>query len=184
MANEKNKCPNCGGAMKQTGADLHNAFYKCPCCGETTMIALENGSNAEYHVRYTELVRRINQSLFDYKSAAWEPLRRDIVDFMSCYKAASNDIALQMGIIMCLTKGFVYMDADIYKRCKIMYKTTQKMCKAFDKENKAKIDVETVKEYDEYKEHRKMYKKCRDEYRNTKLAWKGVKIIAKQLIPK
>ncbi len=183
MDNGKNICHNCGGIMKQTGAALHVVYYKCPFCGESAALAQEHDSNVEYHMKHAELVRRINQSLFDYKSAAWEPLRRDIVDFMSRYQAATQDIALQMGLIMCLTKGYSHMDADIYKRCKLMYKTTQKMYKAFEKENKATVDPEIIQEYDEYRDHRKLYKKCRDEYRNTKLAWKGLFFVAKRLVP-
>ncbi len=177
-------CPFCGGLMKQTGADLHTAYYKCASCGNTITKTLENDSNAEYHIQRSELVRRINQRLLDSKISSWEFLRKDIIDFMGKYQAANQDITLQMGLIMCVTNGFSTMDAAIYKSCKTMYKTTEKLSKSLKKKLKSTNDSEFSAAYDDYQNNRKLYKNCRNDYRNTKFMWKGILFIAKRIVLK
>ena len=57
------------------------------------------------------------------------------------------------------------------------------MYKAKLKILKKQMDPELYDSVSDYKESRAKYKKCLNQYRNTKLAWKLVFTVAKKFIP-
>ncbi len=180
MAYESFKCPNCGGIMRQTGADLHNVRYSCPYCAYKHTEKMDSDSNSVYDEKRNELMSRVRLGVVDWKTASWDYIKRDIVTFIGMYEAAKTDFVLQMGLIACITNGFHFMDSEKYHECKILYKTTERMYKTSLKFLKKKADAALGESVTAYEEQRKLYKKCRNEYRNTKLLWKGVFFILKK----
>ena len=127
------------------------------------------------------LLGRIRSGFIDWRLTQWETLHRELVDFISRYEEAQLDIQLQMGVVACITNGFNFMDAEKYKQCKVLFKVTEKMYKQHLKILKQQADAKLTESVNEYKDLRAKYKKCRNEYRNTKLAWKAVFFIFKKL---
>ena len=88
-----------------------------------------------------------------------------------------------MAIIACLTKGFHDLDDRRYKECKRIFKITEKVYKRYLKDPLSVADAMGEAGPVEYEDYRKQYKHCRNEYRNTKLAWKLAYTIGKKLVP-
>jgi hypothetical protein len=114
-------------------------------------------------------------------------LGKEIHDFITHYPEANVDIYFTMALIACYTNGFCDMDAVKYKKCKSMYKATEKVYKKYIKEPNAKTIY--AKETGDsgiagYEEYRAMYKKYWFEYQKNKLAWKIAFKLCKFLVPK
>lgn len=169
--------------MNQQGADMQYAFYLCPGCGREEAIPLGDDPNATYALRKRDLLIRLNEGLVDWRVTQWERLHLDLSKFISSYDAANLDIQLQIGLVACLTKGFNTLDADTYRKCKALFKTTEKMYKNHLKTLKAQVDPALYESVIEYKKSRAKYKACRNQYRNTKLAWKAVFFLLKRFVP-
>ena len=60
---------------------------------------------------------------------------------------------------------------------------TEKVYKRYLKSPGAKLDEMGELGPEDYEDYRKQYKKCRNEYRNTKILWKVAFTIGKKLIP-
>ena len=176
-------CPICGTPMKEKGADMQYAFYHCPGCGNDASIPLGDDPNAAYALRKRDLISRLNEGMVDWRVTQWERLHLDLSDFMGRYDAAPLDIQLQIGLVACLTKGFNTLDADTYRKCKALFKTTEKMYKNHLKTLKAQADPTLYESVVEYKKSRAKYKACRNQYRNTKMAWKAVFFLLKKFVP-
>lgn len=178
---DTNQCPQCGGLMTQNGADMTTIRYRCPSCGYFKTVQLMEEGNAVYSQKRSDLIRRIRLGFVDWRVTAWDRLYQEIIDFISCYEEAQNDIQLQMSIVACITRGFNMMDAEKYKQCKTLFKVTERMYKQHLKTLKRQSDAKLYESVNDYKESRAKYKKCRNEYRNTKLAWKAVFFVFKKL---
>lgn len=178
------KCPQCGAKMKQVGAQGQTSLYHCPCCGNDISVNIPTDSNTEYLAKKTELLSRIMGGVADWKTASWDYLRKDLLDFMSRYEDARTDIRLNMAVLACITHGFQYITAETYKECKVTYKLTEKLYKANLRMLKQKPDLKTQEQIEDYKQNRALYKKCRNNYRNTKVAWKIVFSVLKKLLLK
>lgn len=178
------QCPQCGDMLMQVGADVSAARYRCKSCGYIKSVEITGTVNAVLIQQRAELLSRIRVGLIDWKITQWSTLQKDIFQFMTNYESMKNDIELQMGIIACMTHGFNLIDSDKYKQCKIMFKLTEKMYKQSLKSLKEKADSELYTSVSQYKDQRAKYKKCRNDYRNTKLAWKGIFFIGKKLLLK
>jgi hypothetical protein len=178
------KCAQCGAKMKQVGMEGPVAIYHCSCCGNNTTVTVTSDTNTEYFARKNELLSRTMTGIADWKTASWDYLRKDLLDFMSRYEDARSDIRLNMAVLACITHGFHYITAETYKECKITYKLTEKLYKATLRTLKQKPDIKTEEQIAEYKQNRALYKKCRNDYRNTKIAWKIVFSIFKKLLLK
>jgi len=181
MSVAANQCPQCGSLMKQIGADLETVQYRCPACGFIKAVPVGDDGNAEYTQRRMMILSRIRAGFIDWRVTQWDRLHHELVDFISRYEAAQTDIQLQMSLVACITNGFNFMDAEKYKQCKVLYKFTEKMYKQHLKVLKNQADPKLTESVNEYKELRAKYKKCRNEYRNTKLAWKAVFFVFKKL---
>ncbi len=176
-------CPQCNASLKQVGADEKLIRYRCPSCGYLVAVPVGEEGNVEYLQKKADIIRRITVGLADWKSAPWGMLERDILDFVARYEEARTDIHLQMALIACITQGFNLIDADKYKRSKIIFKATEKVYKTQMKILKEKTNTKLYESLSEYEENRARYKKCRNHYRNTKMAWKVVFFLFKRFIP-
>lgn len=174
------QCPQCGASMSQVGASATAAQYKCGFCGFMKSVELDGG-NAEYEQRRAMILSRVHGGMIDWRVTQWESIQRELVDFISRYDEAKDDIRLQISIVACITSGFQVMDAEKYKQCKVLYKTTEKMYKAHLKSLKKQADAALSESVNDYKELRSKYKKCRNEYRNTKILWKTVFFLFRKL---
>ena len=186
METKDYRCARCGSIMKQTGSEHGKVIYHCNSCGYNDFVALANDDNSDYWQKRAELLARVRKGIFDWQTTNWEYLRKDIVDFTGRYDAARYDMYFKMALIACVTDGFHDLNSEKYKQCKMIFKVTEKIYKSYlkDPEAKAHFEKETgnsgVIEYEEYRE---MYKRCRSEYRNTKIFWKAFSMIAKKLVP-
>lgn len=177
------QCPVCGSPLEEKGADLQYAFFRCVSCGNEVAVALGDDPNASYALRKRDMLSRLNEGMVDWRVTQWERLHLDLTDFISRYDAAQLDIQLQIGLVACLTKGFNTLDAETYKKCKVLFKTTEKMYKVHLKTLKAQMDPALYESVSDYKKSRARYKVCRNQYRNTKMAWKGVFFLIKKFVP-
>lgn len=188
MDNNNRNCPRCGSTMKQTGGAHGFVRYHCSSCGNDDYIELETDSNFEYWQKRGVLLGRVKEYIIEEASAyQWDHLGKEILDFTTHYPESNIDIYFTISLIACYTHGFTDMDNEKYKRCKAMFKATEKVYKKYCKDPNAKTNFskETgdsgVAEYEEY---RTMYKKCWFEYQKNKLAWKIAFKLCKFLIPK
>ena len=180
-----NTCLVCGGLFEQTGADSKNIYHKCPYCGNTVSTPVkEDEANLVFEMEKRELLGRIRSGFVDYRVTQWDQLYSDLVDFTNRYDQLSNDLQFQMAIIACMTKGFNIMDTEKYTQCKNLFKITDKMYKQQLKDLKQKAEDPSLSEtIEEYKQYRVKYIRLRNQYRNTKLAWKIVFAILKKAVP-
>lgn len=170
--------------MKQEGADSSFIYFKCHACGNTDQIAIGEGgidANAAYALSKRELTGRLSAGLLDWRATQWDRLYTDLTKFLNDYDDAKKDIQLQMGLVACITRGFNLMDAEKFEQCKKLYKLTERMYKAHLKFLKTQTDPALYETVSEYKESRAKYKKCLNEYRNTKLAWKALFFVLKKI---
>lgn len=168
--------------MKQTGAERQRVLYHCSSCGYNDVVTISAEDNSDYWQKRSELLARVRNGIFEWQTAQWDYIRRDIIDFTSRYDTARHDIYFTIAIVACITHGFHDMDSEKYKQCKTMFKLTERIYKRYLKD--ANPETNFAKETGSdgitgYEEYRVMYKKCRNEYRNTKLAWKMVYSIFK-----
>ena len=168
--------------MKQSGADMNTARYRCVSCGFIKNVSLGEQGNAEYEQKKSDILARVRIGFVDWRVTQWDNLQRELLDFISRYEAASSDIQLQMSLVACITNGFQFMDAEKYKQCKLLYKITEKMYKQQLKMLKKETDTKLYESVSDYKDMRAKYKKCRNDYRNTKLLWKAVFFVFKKAL--
>ena len=180
---EIKQCPICGNILEQKGADMQFVFYRCIACGHELADSINDDANAAYALRKRDMLTRLNEGLVDWRVTQWERLHRDLVDFINRYEVAQLDIQLQMGLVTCMTKGFNTLDAETYKKCKILFKTTEKMYKLHLKTLKEKMDPALYESVNDYQESRAKYKACRNQFRNTKMAWKIAFTLLKKFVP-
>ena len=178
------KCVQCGANMEQVGAQGQTVLFHCPYCGYNATADIAANSNGDYLVKKTELLCRVTKGISEWNTTQWDYLRKDLVDFMSRYEDARADMLLNMGVLACVTHGFHYITEKNYKECKTIYKLTEKLYKVTLKNLKNNVDPKIVEQAEEYKQDRNLYKKCRNDYRNTKMAWKAVFFVFKKLLLK
>ena len=178
----KIQCPICGGLVKQDGADMQYAYYCCVACGNRVSVPLDADGNDGFTLGKRELLGRIRLGLVDWRVTQWERLYTDLIEFVNRYEAAQTDIQVQMGLVACITKGFNSLDAETYGQCKKLFKCTEKMYKHHLKTLKAQAVPALTESVSDYQDSRDKYIKCRNEYRNTKLAWKVVFFIFKKVL--
>ena len=180
---EIKQCPVCGNFLEQKGADMKFAFYRCVACGHELAEPIGDDAEAAYALRKRDMLTRLNAGLVDWRVTQWDRLHLDLVDFINRYEVAQLDIQLQMGLVACMTKGFNTLDAETYKKCKILFKTTEKMYKMHLKTLKEKMDPSLYESVNDYQESRAKYKACRNQFRNTKMAWKALFFLLKKFVP-
>lgn len=182
---ELNQCPLCGGPIVQDGSDMTTLYYHCSACGSAGSVPITDAGegNAIYAQKKREITGRLRMGFLDWRVTQWDRLYTDISDFVNRYEQAQHDIQLQMGLVACITRGFNMMDKERYKQCRNLYKITEKIYKTHLKALKAQMDPELYESVSDYKESRAKYKKCLNQYRNTKLAWKLVFTIVKKVVP-
>lgn len=166
--------------MTQTGADLTTARYSCSSCGFMKAVSIGDQGNTEYEQRKSDLLARVRIGFVDWRVMQWASLQKDLLDFISRYEAARGDIQLQMGVVACITSGFQFVDDEKYKQCKLLFKVTEKIYKQQMKQLKRQSNPKLYESTSDYKDLRAKYKKCRNDYRNTKLIWKAVFFVFKK----
>ena len=177
-------CSKCGAQMTQTGAENDKARYHCSFCGSNVILDLSAENNVEYWERRTALMSRVRQGILEWETTPWDYLSRDIIDFTSRYEDASNDVYFKIAIIACITSGFRDMNEEKYKQCNQIFKLTERTYKRYQKNTltASKRSFPHAEDVDKYREYRTMYKRCRNEYRNTKLLWKACFAVGKKLL--
>ena len=176
------QCPQCGSFMSQTGADLTSIQYRCVACGYADSVPLTDNGNVVYMQKRSDLLTRLRLGCVDWRVTSWDRLYQELITFISCYEEAQTDIQLQMGVVLCITRGFNMMDAEKYKQCKLLFKFTEKLYKQHLKTLKLQADAKLLETVSDYKKSRIKYKKCRNEYRNTKLMWKALFFVCKKIV--
>ena len=181
-------CPKCGSTMKQTGGAHGYVRFHCSGCGNDDYVELETDNNFEYWQKRGELLGRVKEYIIENSSAyQWDNLGKEILDFITHYPEANVDIYFTMALIACYTNGFNDMDTVKYKKCKAMFKATEKVYKSYLKEPNAKEKF--AKETGDsgitgYEEYRALYKKYRYKYQKYQLAWKIAFKLCKFLVPR
>ena len=154
MNNQDHRCSQCGSKMVQTGTEYQTAIYHCRSCGNTEYVQVAISEKTDYLHKRSMLLGRVRKGVIDWEITQWDALREDIMNFTIAYHAARNDI---------------YMHMKVYKR--------------YLKDPSSTVAEMGESGAVEYEDYRKQYKQCRNEYRNTKLAWKLALAIGKKLIP-
>ena len=176
-------CPKCGAEMTQTGAENNKARYHCSYCGHNASVDMSTQDNAEYWDKRSALIGRVRRGILDWQTTSWDYLARDIIDFTSSYEDASHDIYFKIATIACITCGFNDMSEEKYRKCNTIFKLTEKTYKKYRKDKPIpKGSFPHSEDVDTYKEYRTMYKKCRNEYRNTKLLWKACFAVGRKIL--
>ena len=179
---DKKQCPVCGGLVRRDGADMQYAYYLCLSCGNRDAVPLAEDGNLGFALEKRELLGRIRLGMVEWQATRWDQLYTDLIQFANRYDAAQTDIQLQIGLVACITKGFNTLDPETYGRCKKLFKCTEKLYKRHLKVLKQQADPSLSESVTDYRESRDKYIKCRNEYRNTKLAWKAVFFVLKKLL--
>jgi hypothetical protein len=138
--------------------------------------------NAVYWHARQELLHRVKMGVMDWQAASWDYIAKDIVAFMGRNERASNDVSFKMATIACITHGFRNMSKEKYKECAAIFKMTERSYKKYVKTSDEDCGFENTEDVNSYRDYRKMYKKCRNEYRNTKMLWKVAFFFAKKII--
>ena len=174
------KCPQCAAQMKQTGTVQGSICYQCEFCGAAKMVKQdEDEANAVYFMKRAELLSRVRKGILNWQGTNWDLLYRDVADFLGQYEEARTDTYFKMAIVACLTEGYNTMDKERYKRCKAIFKVTEKCYKMEMRALKEAHKEVEEKRLSEYEEFRNMYRQCRSEYRNTKIYWKIIQFVFK-----
>ena len=177
------KCSQCNARMEQTGTVKGAVCYRCEFCGQVEMIKQEaEQGNAVYWMQRAELLARVRRGILDWQGTNWDLLYRDVADFLGSYEEAREDTYFRIVLVACLTEGYNTMDKEKYKRCKAIFKVTEKVYKMELhnlKETHKELDQKQMTEYEEF---RNMYKQCRSEYRNTKIYWKILQFAFKRIV--
>ncbi len=139
--------------------------------------------NADYLHKRSMLLGRVRKGIVDWEITQWETLKNEIMDFTIAYHAARNDIYFKMATIACLTQGFHFLDDKRYKECKRIFKITEKVYKQYSKHPGAVPSEMSEGSPLEYEEYRNMYKKCKYDYKNTKLVYKLLLKLGMKIIP-
>ncbi len=168
--------------MKQAGMQNDSVRYHCSSCGCDSFFKITAENESIYQVKKNQLIGRLDAGILNWQTTSWDYLKKDILELRANYEAAKTDIHLNMGIIACLTYGFHDINAETYKECKHIFKIAEKIYKNEQKALKKQADKKMHEDVVAYKEYRKQYKKCRNEYRSTKLMWKLVYMVAKKVI--
>lgn len=176
------KCTQCGSLMFQAGAEGKRVRYHCKCCGKDAFVDLPAHGNDTYRQLRTELLTRVANGLFDWKTTNWTGLRRDIQSFIGRYSEAREDIYLKISIVACITDGFHDMNKEEYREAKAIFRVTEKVYKNAMKRQKQDPSVPLDENYTNYEEYRLLYKQCQNEYRNRKIYWKILFFLFKNLI--
>jgi len=168
--------------MTQSGAENNKVRYHCSFCGNNSYVNISTEDNSEYWQRRSELLGRVKLGIIEWKTTQWDYLFRDIVSFTTSYADAEEDIVFKIAIIACLTSGFQNMTAEKYRECNLIFKITEKTYKRYRKDKQITPgSFPRAEDVNTYKDYRSLYKKCRNEYRNTKLLWKACFAIGKKL---
>lgn len=174
-------CPQCGAHMKQAGTMQGSICYECEFCGQAKIVKLEeNQPNTVYWKKRAELLSRVRKGILDWQGTNWTFLYNDIIDFTDRYEEARDDVYFKMAIVACVTDGYNTMNKEKYKRCKAIFKVTEKCYKMENRALKESYNEAVKNRLVEYEEFRNMYKQCRSEYRNTKIYWKILQFVFKQ----
>lgn len=182
MNQDKKQCPICGGLIQSDGADRQYAYYLCMACGNRVSVPLDEDGNQGFVQEKRELLGRIRLGMVDWQVTQWDRLHTDLIKFINRYDEAQTDIQIQIGLVACITKGFNALDPETYGQCKKLFKCTEKLYKQHLKTLKRQAEPSLNESVTDYRESRDKYIKCRNEYRNTKLAWKAVFFILKKLL--
>lgn len=183
MNSNDHRCSQCGSKMVQTGTEYQTAIYHCRSCGNNEYVQISVNENTDYLHKRSMILGRVRKGIIDWEVTQWDTLRNEIMDFTIAYHAARNDIYFHMAIIACLTKGFHDLDDRRYKECKRIFKITEKVYKRYCKNPSVVPEEMGTTGATEYEDYRQQYKKCRNEFRNTKLAWKLLFSVGKKIIP-
>ena len=179
------KCPQCAAQMKQTGTTQGAICYQCEFCGTAKMIKQdEDQANAVYWMKRSELLSRVRKGILDWQGTNWDILYRDVADFLGNYEEARTDTYFKMAIVACLTEGYNTLNKERYKRCKAIFKVTEKCYKLEMRALKAAHKEADRNRLSEYEEFRNMYRQCRYDYRNTKIYWKIIQFFFRRSIVK
>ena len=168
--------------MTQTGANETLALYHCTCCGNNMSVAISAEQNTDYLAKKLELLSRTYRGITEWETTQWDYLRKDIADFMARYEDSKSDMRIHMALLACITHGFHYITEKNYKECKSIYKLSLKLYKCTLRSLKEKPNARTTEQVSEYEKNRALYKKCRNDYRNTKVAWKIAFTLFKKLL--
>ncbi len=177
------RCSNCGSKMVQTGTEHNSAIYHCRSCGHDEYVQISDSGHGDYLHRRSMLLGRVSKGVIDWEVTQWDTLCREILDFMTAFHMARNDIGLKIAIIACLTKGFHDMDKKKYKECKQIFKVTEKVYKRYSKNPSVIPEEMSDTNAMEYEEYRRMYKACKYEFLGKKTAYKLLFKLGGKLIP-
>ena len=176
-------CSKCGAEMTQSGADNQKVRYHCSFCGNNVSFDLSTQDNTEYWERRSALMARVKKGILEWEITNWDYLSRDIISFTSSYDDAADDVYFKIATIACITYGFNDMSEEKYRKCNQIFKLTEKTYKLYRKDKPiAPGAFPHSEDINSYKEYRAMYKRCRNEYRNTKLLWKACFAIGKKVL--
>jgi len=176
-------CQRCGAEMTQRGAENGKVRYHCGFCGNNVSIDMSTVNNAEYWERRSALLGRVKLGIIEWKTTPWDYLARDIIAFTSSYEDAAEDVVFKIATIACITSGFNNMTEEKYRECNNIFKMTEKIYKRHRKDKPVTPgSFPHAEDVNTYKDYRVMYKKCRNEYRNTKLLWKACFTVGRKLL--
>ena len=186
MADSDYRCKRCGAMMAQMGQEGNKVRFHCKSCGYNDFVTMSSDDNSNYWHERSELLSRIRNGIFDWQTASWDYLRKDVIYFTGKYEAARSDIYFKIALVACVTEGFHSMDTERYRQCKIIFKATERIYKEYlkDPNPTAKFAKQTGNsDMTDYEEYRDLYKRCRNEYRNGKIWWKIIFFFAKKAFP-
>ncbi len=182
MSTVNTLCSKCGAEMTQTGAENNKVRYHCSFCGNNVSFDMSAEDNTEYWDQRSALITRARRGVLEWETTSWDYLARDIIDFTSKYEDAADDVFFKILTIACITSGFHNMSEEKYRQCNQIFKLTEKTYKRYRTDKPiSKGSFPRSEDVDKYKEYRTLYKKCRNEYRNTKILWKVCFAVGRRL---
>jgi predicted RNA-binding Zn-ribbon protein involved in translation (DUF1610 family) len=179
---DKRKCSACGGSVSIQRFDTNGIQFMCEACGKEDTYTFENEDEAKYYMdeAQQELFGRLREGFIDWQLTNWDQLFKDFMAFLDEHPEFGGDLQFRMALIACLTSGFNRMDHEKYRQCKGRFKATDKMYKYNLKLLRSQVsNPELSDSIEDYQASRAKYVQLRNEYLQTKTAWKMVWKVAK-----
>lgn len=182
---DKKRCAACGGIVSIRHFDRECVYFLCNACGKEDTYTFANEEESQFYMDEAKqaLFGRLREGFIDWQVTNWSDLYKDFTAFLDEHPEFENDLQFRMALIACITDGFNRMDHQKYLQCKGRFKAADKMYRFSLKQLKMQISNPDLEDsIEDYQTSRTKYVQLRNDYLQTKTAWKAVWKIAKMFL--
>ena len=172
---DRKKCEGCGGDLMILRFDMNHIYYQCKHCGQESRYTFKSVEEAEFYLEDAKqaLFGKLREGFVDWRMTNWDQLHDEFIEFINQHPDFENDLQLKMAIVACVTKGFNLLDAANYRQSRLKFKVVDRMYKQRLKVLRAQMKNPVLSEsMEDYKMSRAKYVELRNQYLQTKMAYK------------